>query len=67
MSSDDIIADLQTRIAFQEDLLASLNDRVSQQDQEIDTLKFQLKHLNKKLLSLETPIDGSDEPPPPHY
>ena len=67
MTSDEFIADLQTRIAFQEDLLNSLNDRVSKQDQELETLKFQLKHLNKKILSLEMPIDEGNEPPPPHY
>lgn len=68
---DKQIEDLQTRIAFQEDMIASLSDRVAAQDLEIETLKKQLRHLNKKLTSLayemEDNNDPTDEPPPPHY
>lgn len=67
---DDII-DLQTRIAYQEDLLTELNLVVTRQDAEILTLKQQLRQIAKRLDDLLTNpgqavVDPGAERPP-HY
>lgn len=67
---DDII-DLQTRIAYQEDLLTELNLVVTRQDAEILTLKQQLRQIAKRLDDLLTNPGQSVVDPgaerPPHY
>ncbi len=63
------INELQTRVAFQEDMLTTLNDQVSKQEQDIELLQKQLQHLYTKMASLANSLDepGGDEAPPPHY
>lgn len=66
------IEDLQTRLAFQEDLIAALNDQVATQDRDIKTLQAQLREVNHKLKELIYQVEvggtsiASDERPP-HY
>lgn len=64
----NIIEDLQSRLAFQEDLLSSLDTRIAQQEGEIVSLKVQLQHLYSKIKQLDVSgLDDSPEAPPPHY
>jgi SlyX protein len=65
------LIDLQTRIAYQEDLLSELNNIVIKQDAEILTLKQQVRQLAKKMEDfLANPESGGVEismEKPPHY
>ncbi|PCK10031.1 MAG: hypothetical protein COA42_00040 [Alteromonadaceae bacterium] len=65
-----MIEQLQTKSAFQDDLIMTLNDRVSVQEKEIQVLNIQLAHLVKKMKSLELssqPDDHDGMQLPPHY
>lgn len=69
---DKTIADLQSRIAFQEDTLQTLNQVVAAQEAAIVRLQQQLTILNKRInevaVSLEHTAGASgEEAPPPHY
>lgn len=71
MNMQDDIIDLQTRLAYQEDLLTELNRIVTSQDAEILTLQRQIKHLAKRLEEFLTApassgVEMGDERPP-HY
>jgi SlyX protein len=65
------LIDLQTRIAYQEDLLSELNNIVIKQDAEILTLKQQVRQLAKKMEDfLANPESDGVEismEKPPHY
>ena len=65
------LTDLETRIAFQEDMIATLDNRVSEQQREIERLQIQLQHLNRKFKTLEEQAmlgdSEADDAPPPHY
>lgn len=62
------IADLESRIAFQEDLIQSLNTNVYQQSRRIDQLELQLQQMLELLKSLQdNGLDLSGHQPPPHY
>lgn len=71
MSVENDIIDLQTRIAYQEDMLAELNQIVTRQDAEILTLKQQVRQLAKRLDDfLTNPGQAMVDPGaerPPHY
>lgn len=71
MNIENELVDLQTRIAYQEDLLERLNDIVSKQDVEILTLKQQVRQLMKKMEEfLANPASSDIETSmekPPHY
>lgn len=71
-SPEQAIADLQTRVAFQEDTLHALNEVIASQDVVISRLQEQMRVLNKKLDDVansldQRPTSAGDEPPPPHY
>jgi SlyX protein len=71
-STEAAIADLQSRVAFQEDTLQSLNKIIAAQDASIAKLQQQLQVLNRKVMDLaeaveHKPMSVGDEPPPPHY
>jgi len=71
MNDHNEIIDIQTRLAYQEDLLTELNQIVSRQDVEILTLKQQVRQLSKRVEDfLAGPdsgnVDIGDERPP-HY
>lgn len=65
------IEDLQSRLAFQEDLISTLNDQVARQDQAIKALQAQVREINRKLndvvyqVEAVTPNNSSEKPP--HY
>jgi SlyX protein len=71
MTEHNDIIDLQTRVAYQEDLLTELNQIVTKQDAEILTLKLQIKRLAQRIEDILTVpnqdgVDNGDERPP-HY
>lgn len=65
---NDLIEDLQTRLAFQEDAIDHLNKTVTRQDQLIELLQQQLQHLygQVKQLSEQSAVSQQSEIPP-HY
>lgn len=67
---DDVI-ELQTRVAFQEDLLAKLNEVIAKQDTEIVSLKYQMMILAQRMQEIQlnaAPSAGDFvEERPPHY
>ena len=66
---EEKLADLQTRIAFQDQEIQTLNDALIGQQQQIDKLAEQLRVLQDKLkdISSSSVIPQSEEKPPPHY
>lgn len=68
--SSQALIDFETRLAYQDDLLAAMNQRIVEQDNEIAKLQMQLQHLNEKLKTNLEPSNSSytlDNEPPPHY
>lgn len=72
MNNDDLarrLDDLETRLAFQDELINTLSDQVSRQELDIRKLWEATQHLKKQLSDISpTNIRAeSDEAPPPHY
>lgn len=65
------LIDLQTRVAFQEDMLQQLNTVIATQDREIRALQEQLKPLVKRfddfLYTQEQSSATITDERPPHY
>ena len=63
--------ELESRLAFQDDLIDSLNTVVSRQDREIGQLRRQLQRLEDRLAELadaaSLPGPASGHEIPPHY
>ncbi len=61
--------DLETRLAFQDDLLESLNRIVAEQQQQIDLLQRETRLLYDQIKSLSAavPVATGEDAPPPHY
>ena len=73
MSGDDIIArieELESQLAFQDELHAQLNNIVARQDREISELKLLVRDLSLRLKEVGDSAAGGSEPQdetPPHY
>ncbi|MES2918044.1 MAG: SlyX family protein [Pseudomonadota bacterium] len=66
---DSRLTNLETKVAFQDDLVETLNGIVVAQQQQIDLLQKQVQMLYDQLRSL-TPVDapaGAQDERPPHY
>lgn len=64
------VCELETQMAFQEELMRRLDDTVARQDQEIVQLKSQLKALAMRLVELRDVAPGASDSGhevPPHY
>lgn len=61
--------ELETRLAFQDDMIAALNEQVAQQELDIRKLWEAKQHLNKQLseVSPSNIKSEAEEAPPPHY
>lgn len=59
---------IETKLSFSEDLLDELNRTVYRQQQQIDRMQQQIRHLHERLETLRTSAvrDPRDEIPP-HY
>ena len=69
MGDNDRIEALETKLAFQEDVIHKLDDALISQQQQIMDLQRQLKWLGAQMKELEhhLPDQQVPEPPPPHY
>lgn len=66
---EDKLAELETRIAFQDQELQTLNDVIIRQQTQIDQLAEQIQLLKDKLQDMKPSlvVPESEETPPPHY
>ena len=66
---EDRIAELEMKIAFQEQLLDELNQALVQQQFDMDKIQLQLRYLAGKLKDMQPSNISSqaEETPPPHY
>jgi len=66
---EEKIIDLEIRLTHQEDHIQELDKIIYQQQQAIDLLQEQIKHLQGKLknVSENNILSPSEEVPPPHY
>ena len=68
MNVESRIADLEARLAFQDDTIQTLNDVLVEQQRIMERLQLQLRALAKRQEEMQVPMDaGEDEAPPPHY
>lgn len=71
MTDAEQIADLQTRLAFQEDALQEMSNQIALQAQELQMARQQIQLLNQKLNELFNQLDQRAAAPaderPPHY
>lgn len=58
---------LETKLAFQEELIQQLDDALIAQQKQISELQLQLRVLQSEFKSLESHAPDTPEPPPPHY
>ena len=66
--SEQRLADLETRYAFQDDTIAALNDVVVRQQAQIDMLIREVKMLRDHVMQLAPPGGAPEEQEiPPHY
>ena len=56
---------LETRIAYQDEVIEDLNKTVASQWKEIDRLTHEIANLADRLARAEQ--SAGEEPPPPHY
>ncbi|MDH5180031.1 MAG: SlyX family protein [Gammaproteobacteria bacterium] len=65
----DQIAELESRIAFQDHTIEELNEVIIRLRQEMDTLREEITQVKSRLADLATSgvIPQSEEKPPPHY
>ena len=63
------LAELETKLAFQEQLLDELNQALIHQQFDLDKMQRQLRHLAAKLKDVQPSNIASmaEETPPPHY
>jgi SlyX protein len=68
-SFEQQIADLQTRLAFQDDTAQEMTRTLVIQQREIDGLKREMEELKRQLRQLTPSMvaDNSEETLPPHY
>ena len=63
------IDELESQLAFQDELIESLNTTVARQDREILDIKHQLGSLSKRLKEIDDASPGAapQDETPPHY
>jgi SlyX protein len=68
MADHETLAELESRIAFQEDAIDKLSDMVAKQEMDLERLTRMVKILNAQLRELgsEGDLPSADEAPP-HY
>jgi len=64
-TSEERFVALETKIAYQEKLLAELNDVLLERGNEVDSLKKRVDALERMYREGEDPNPGHE--PPPHY
>ncbi len=62
------LTDLEVKVAFQDDLLEALNRLVATQQDQIERLQGDMRHLYEQMKAIQPDGQGSlDNEPPPHY
>ncbi|HWT15110.1 MAG TPA: SlyX family protein [Patescibacteria group bacterium] len=63
------LAELETRFAFQDDVVASLNPQVATHERRLIDFADELRQLRREVTLLRAALghDMAEEPPPPHY
>ncbi|MEM5530651.1 SlyX family protein [Gammaproteobacteria bacterium AS21] len=63
------ITELESRVAFQEEMIDKLDSVISNQDKQIMALCRAVEMLNQKIVASDssTHTASQDETPPPHY
>lgn len=63
------IDQLQTKLAFQEHTIEALNQAVADQQQQMEKMQFQIKHLIDRVKQMQPSnlASQAEETPPPHY
>jgi SlyX protein len=63
------IIELQSKLAFQDETINELNDVVTDQQQQLDQLREEIRLINLRITDVAESSNVSDEkePPPPHY
>ncbi len=66
---EERISELESRVAFQEEMIDQLSDVIANQDKILMDLTRVVEILNQKVNVAEAPEGGMDniEAPPPHY
>lgn len=68
MELEQRIADLEARLAFQDDTIQTLNDVLVTQQRAVERLQAQLGMLARRQEDMQSRIGGEeDDAPPPHY
>lgn len=65
MRVEDHIAELESRVAFQEDAIDKLSEVVARQERDLERLTRMVQILNSEIR--EVGIEADDQTPPPHY
>lgn len=63
----DLLVEVQTRLAFMEDTVNTLNDVVAAHEQTIERLERALQTLQEQVAGFAAGEHGADDAPPPHY
>lgn len=68
MEIEQRIADLEARLAFQDDTIQTLNDVLVAQQRSVERLQAQLGLLARRQEDIQSRIGSEeDDAPPPHY
>ena len=67
--SEDRLVDIETKLAYQEDLIEALNKVVSEQQRKIDELETVCRKMVDRLVDLSEAFESAqiEDAPPPHY
>ncbi|MDH5369365.1 MAG: SlyX family protein [Gammaproteobacteria bacterium] len=63
------IIDLESKLAFQDETINELNEVITDQQNQLDVLREEIRLLNLRISSVAEASNVSEEkePPPPHY
>lgn len=63
------IIDLESKLAFQDETINELNEVITDQQNQLDQLREEIRLLNLRIVSVAEASNTSEEkePPPPHY
>ncbi len=65
---EDRIIELETKLAYQEDMLETLNQIVTHQQDELTTLRLALQKLHQQIQQMPpTNLANTEQETPPHY
>ncbi|MCW3148365.1 SlyX family protein [Stutzerimonas stutzeri] len=67
MDADSRIAELEARLAFQDDTIQTLNDVLIEQRRLVDRLQLQLEVLARRQEEMQSRMSDEEDDAPPHY